>query len=125
VPAFLGQDKRGYRIAFPQNRWDHAKDHFTVVKGTWQTVMSHWENSPLVLDNLPLVGSKVGPPRLGDERYVCWVPGWDQYLIVPVVTLSEQKNVDGYTLSPGTRIGWTAYTDPQIPEGNVIWDIKI
>lgn len=122
---FSGKDRRGLAILFPQDRWDHVRDrgHFGRLAGTWQTVMTAFQSATVVLDNESEESFSDGQVRVAQERYITYVDGWKEYLIVPVIVKEDAplSRPGTPTLPPPIRIAWSAYTAPKIPDGKVLW----
>lgn len=85
--------------------------------------MNAFAASPLVLDNEPLGEFRTGPERRADERYVSFVPELNQCLIVPVKIFDTPISRPGKAtlLPPPIRLALTAYADPEIPPGKVLF----
>ena len=88
--------------------------------------MNAFSNSTIVLDNPPAEGSReFGPDRQGQERYISWIPDWSQFLIVPVVlSLKPVSRIGAPTVEAPVRVALSAYPSPEIPPGNIIWQMS-
>jgi|GEM_PF-5248385 len=120
---FLGLDRRGNKLLFPQSTWEHVKLRGHFDPGMYRIVMSSFERSTIVLDNPRLDENFLQTDqRKGDERYVSWVPKLAQYLVVPVIVKLTEFSRPGHpTIDPPLRIAVTAYPTPEIPAGKEIW----
>lgn len=84
--------------------------------------MDSFSQSTLILDNLDSEEDALLGPRVGQERYVSYVPTWQEYLIVPVQLRNTPLSLPGAgTLPAPIRIAATAYTATEIPPGTTIW----
>jgi hypothetical protein len=114
VSDFFGKDRRGLSILFSQETWNHAvkRGHFAPA-GTYAIVMNAFANTTLILDNPPHDAALLqGPQRVAEERYISWVPEWNQFLIVPVIVKTEPVSRPGRaTLEAPLRIAATAMLD--------------
>lgn len=121
-------DLRGFRIVFPQDRWDHTvgRSHVARVKGNYAAVMQAFKNCPLVISQQTdgrdgrvaneCYVSPIPPILVPDEEPEC------KYLLIPAIVLDQPRTRPGAPpLEAGTRIGWTAYPSTTVPDGEVLF----
>lgn len=127
MSGFFGKDRRGFKLVFPQHRWDHVleRGHFDKVKGTFGKVMSAFENSTVVTANEDIpAGMRIsGGPKVADERYWAWVGEWNTWVCFPVIAPTTPTVIGVTTIDPPLRIAWSAFPDLDAtsPVGEVLW----
>lgn len=117
---FVGKDPRGRVVVFYDNTWQvHCAPHHEEVGGQFLAVTSVLEQPLYIYANPNRPGV---PARRGHERYIGKIDAVDDYIVIPMVTITtEEITLQGQKVPAGSRVATTVFTTSALPGSGLIW----